>query len=68
MWVLQITWRSAGALPAQRIQSYKHTAPPELGRYANYIITDSTVFPSHPIRYKWRLLIVGSNLEAQKTV
>jgi len=32
MWVLQITWRSAGALPAPRIQSYKHTAPPELGQ------------------------------------
>jgi len=32
MWVLQLTWRSAGALPASRIQSYKHTAPPELGQ------------------------------------
>ena len=30
--LLQITWRSAGALPAPRIQSYKHTAPPELGQ------------------------------------
>jgi len=29
---VQLTWRSAGALPVPRIQSYKHIAPPELGQ------------------------------------
>ena len=55
MWVLQITWRSAGALPAPRIQSYKHTAPPELGQVSqvNYVArirTPST--KSHEINTK----------------
>ena len=52
MWVFANTWRSAGALPAPRIQSYKHTAPPELGQVSRYIVTVSTVsVPTNSIAF-----------------
>ena len=51
MWVLQLTWRSAGALPAPRIQSYKHIAPPELGQVSQ----DCPLAPAELHVYRQRL-------------